>query len=287
MPVSGFSSSVSTAVLATPPGPSCSPFAGGTPGLYNGLGELLAEVPSDPTVEVTVLGQRCTLRVVSHEGEDTLMVTRWTSTDDRAARCTAVLASRAHERSARQVELETVTREMDTKIAEIQANVEEAESLSLELGQFVVVQGRHKACIKELDPAHDGEVRFTYGEDRKGRSASLALGQLSSVAFFAQPVVYLRGPLQRVVLGAEEEVGVQRETSVAAWQAEGIRGTFVRSFGGLGPGDEEFDEPDGVAVVDNLVYVTDSENHRIKVHQLDGTLVREFGAKGDGEGEFN
>jgi hypothetical protein len=256
--------------------------------LYDGLGKLLTEVPRDPDAEVSVLGQRCTLRVVTAgDGEDTLVVTRWTSTDDRQARCEAELASRAHERSARQQELEAVARDVEAKTGEIEANVEEAESLGQELVEFVVVQGRHKARINELDPAHDGKVRFMYHEDRKGQSATLGLGQLSSVAFLAQPVVYLRGPLQPVSLRVVEEKGVERETSVAAWQAEGIRGTFERSFGELGDGDIGFDGSCRVAVADDLVYVADTNNHRIKVHRLDGTFVREFGEGGGGDGQFD
>jgi hypothetical protein len=265
-----------------------SPFASGDrPGLYDGLGQLLAEVPNDPHAEVTVLGQRCTLRVVSDEEEDTMVVTRWTSADDRGARCEEVLAGRAHERSARQQELEAVARDVEAKMAEMKANVEDAERLGQELTEFIVVQGRHEARIRELDPAYDGKVRFTYHEDRKGQSATLALGQLNSVAFFAQPVVYLRGPLQPVALGAEEEMGVERSTSVAAWQAEGIRGTFEQSFGGEGGGDNAFKKPRGLAVAGDLVYVADTENHRIKVHRLNGTFVRAFGAKGKGDGQFD
>jgi hypothetical protein len=241
-------------------------------------------VPRDPTAEITVLGQRCTLRVVSRNGDDTLVVTRWTSTDDREARCAEVLANRVHERSAREQELEAVSRDMEAKTTEIQANVEEAESLGQELVEFVVVQGRHKIRMKELDPAHDGEVRFTYHEACKGQSAELALGQLRSVAFFAQPVVYLRGALQPLSLGVVEEKRVERETSVAAWQAEGIGGTWVRSCGRQGAREDAFQYPCGVAISNHLVYVSDTENHRIKVHRLDGTFVREFGEEGDKEG---
>jgi hypothetical protein len=262
---------------------SSSVFAGPV-GLYDGSGALLAEVPRDAAVEVTVLGQRCTLRVASEE--DALVVTRRTSTDDRKARCEEVLATRAHELSARQRELEAVSREAEAKMAEIKANVEDAESLGQDLVELVVVQGRHEACIRELDSAKDGSVRFAYHEDRKGQAVVLPLGQLSLVPFFAQPVVFLRGPLRIVAVGAVEEKGVERETTVAAWQAEAVTGTVVRSFGTEGNGDNEFDRPWGLAVAGDHVYVADHCSNCIKVHRLDGTFVRAFGHEGGGDGEF-
>jgi outer membrane protein assembly factor BamB len=73
-------------------------------------------------------------------------------------------------------------------------------------------------------------------------------------------------------------------------------GAFVARWGGLGSGPGQFDfRPanssanvlGSIAVgSDGLVYVSDTDNHRVQVFTGDGDYVREFGAAGAGPGEF-
>ena len=49
----------------------------------------------------------------------------------------------------------------------------------------------------------------------------------------------------------------------------------------------EFDDPRGLTLHDNLVYVCDGNNHRIQVFDLDLNFVRSIGSRGSGRGEFD
>ena len=49
----------------------------------------------------------------------------------------------------------------------------------------------------------------------------------------------------------------------------------------------EFNDPRGVTLHDNKVYVCDSDNHRIQVFDLNLNFVRSIGSRGEGRGEFN
>ena len=49
----------------------------------------------------------------------------------------------------------------------------------------------------------------------------------------------------------------------------------------------EFNDPRGVTLYDNQVYVCDSYNHRIQVFDLDLNFIRSVGSHGKGRGEFN
>lgn len=60
---------------------------------------------------------------------------------------------------------------------------------------------------------------------------------------------------------------------VAAWGSEGA---------GLG----EFNDPTGIAIAGNEVFVADARNGRIQVFSLDGDFLRAFGRPGDGKGEL-
>jgi DNA-binding beta-propeller fold protein YncE len=61
---------------------------------------------------------------------------------------------------------------------------------------------------------------------------------------------------------------------------------FLRTFGSLGPDDGQLSRPQSIAIVDDLIYISDSCNHRIAVFKLDGTFVRNFGGPGSAPGEF-
>jgi len=50
-----------------------------------------------------------------------------------------------------------------------------------------------------------------------------------------------------------------------------------KTWGKKGSAAGQFNEPTGIAVKDNEVFVSDSRNHRIQVFDLDGTPLRQFG----------
>ena len=65
-------------------------------------------------------------------------------------------------------------------------------------------------------------------------------------------------------------------------------GTLIRSFGSLGSGNGQFNNPIELAIgPDNRIYVTDQDNHRIQILERNGTFVKAFGTSGTGDGQFN
>ncbi len=61
---------------------------------------------------------------------------------------------------------------------------------------------------------------------------------------------------------------------------------FVTAWGGKGDGPGQFNDPTGIAVAGDEVFVADARNGRIQVFDLDGTFKRQFGQPGDGAGEL-
>ena len=59
---------------------------------------------------------------------------------------------------------------------------------------------------------------------------------------------------------------------------------FVLAWGGKGAGEGRFDDPTGVAVAGDEVFVSDARNGRIQVFGLDGRFRRAFGKPGSGPG---
>ena len=64
-------------------------------------------------------------------------------------------------------------------------------------------------------------------------------------------------------------------------------GELIKCIGKKGRKEGEFDDPCGVTLYDNQVYVCDSNNHRIQVFDLNLNFVRSIGSHGKGGGEFN
>ena len=64
-------------------------------------------------------------------------------------------------------------------------------------------------------------------------------------------------------------------------------GELIKCIGKKGRKEGAFDEPDGVTLYDNKVYVCDGGNDRIQVFDLDLNFVRSIGSHGKGRGEFN
>ena len=64
-------------------------------------------------------------------------------------------------------------------------------------------------------------------------------------------------------------------------------GELIKCVGQWGRKEGEFNDPRGVTLYDNQIYVCDSNNHRIQVFDLDLNFVRSIGSRGNGRGEFN
>ena len=64
-------------------------------------------------------------------------------------------------------------------------------------------------------------------------------------------------------------------------------GELIKCVGRKGRKEGEFDDPRGVTLYNNQVYVCDRNNHRIQVFDLDLNFVRSNGSRGTGRGEFD
>ena len=64
-------------------------------------------------------------------------------------------------------------------------------------------------------------------------------------------------------------------------------GELIKCVGRDGGKEGEFDDPCGLTLRDNLVYVCDRNNHRIQVFDLDLNFVRSISSRGSGRGEFD
>lgn len=61
---------------------------------------------------------------------------------------------------------------------------------------------------------------------------------------------------------------------------------FAGAWGGKGSAPGQFNDPTGIAIAHDEVFVADSRNGRIQVFDLNGKFNREFGRPGDGPGEL-
>ena len=64
-------------------------------------------------------------------------------------------------------------------------------------------------------------------------------------------------------------------------------GELIKCIGLRGSKEGEFNDPRGVTIHSNQVYVCDRDNHRIQVFDLDLNFIRSIGSRGSGEGEFD
>ena len=63
-------------------------------------------------------------------------------------------------------------------------------------------------------------------------------------------------------------------------------GELIRCVGQEGSKEGEFNDPCGLALHNNQVYVCDRDNHRIQVFDLDLNFIQSIGSRGKGRGEF-
>ena len=94
------------------------------------------------------------------------------------------------------------------------------------------------------------------------------------------------GQLYCIAIDGSDKVYVTSEHKL---QKFGRNGKFVKSVGsgkaGSKPG--EFNEPRGIKVHQNQVYVCDYRNNRIQVFDLVLTFITSFGTEGSGQGQFS
>ena len=64
-------------------------------------------------------------------------------------------------------------------------------------------------------------------------------------------------------------------------------GELIKCISQSGSMEGEFDDPRGVTLYNNQVYVCDLNNHRIQVFDLDLNFIGSIGSHGNGSGEFN
>jgi DNA-binding beta-propeller fold protein YncE len=65
-----------------------------------------------------------------------------------------------------------------------------------------------------------------------------------------------------------------------------IEGNYLYEFGSFGQGEGQLSRPQSLLIDGDVVYITDSCNHRIAVFRTDGTFIRNMGRIGSGPGEF-
>ena len=65
------------------------------------------------------------------------------------------------------------------------------------------------------------------------------------------------------------------------------KGGLIKCIGQQGGKEGEFDDPRGLTLYNNEVYVCGRNNHRIQIFDLDLNLVRSIGSHGEGRGEFD
>ena len=64
-------------------------------------------------------------------------------------------------------------------------------------------------------------------------------------------------------------------------------GKLIKCVGQRGSKEGNFDDPCGVTLNDNQVYVCDCDNHRIQVFDLDLHFIQSIGSQGVGRGKFD
>ena len=64
-------------------------------------------------------------------------------------------------------------------------------------------------------------------------------------------------------------------------------GELIKCVGQVGKKEGEFDNPRGVTLYNNQVYLCDCSNNRIQVFDLELNFIRSIGSYGTGRGEFN
>lgn len=103
------------------------------------------------------------------------------------------------------------------------------------------------------------------------------------------------GLFDRPVFVAVDDVGNVFVTDSGNHRVQKFNGDgeFLGGWGGLGPGDGQFNLPRGIAFFDgneadpaNYIYVVDSLNNRVQKFTASGAFVTKWGSLGPGDGQF-
>ena len=63
-------------------------------------------------------------------------------------------------------------------------------------------------------------------------------------------------------------------------------GTQKQTFGSQGSGNKQFNSPNGLLILNDILYICDNGNHRIQKCSLNGEYVGQFGTYGTGDGQL-
>ena len=77
--------------------------------------------------------------------------------------------------------------------------------------------------------------------------------------------------------------------SALAFMTKSLDGDYklVDTWKGVTPTSEQFTYPTGMKIFNDEIYVVDTNEHMIKVFDLDGFFIQQFGKEGTAEGEFH
>jgi YD repeat-containing protein len=64
-------------------------------------------------------------------------------------------------------------------------------------------------------------------------------------------------------------------------------GTFLHAYGKKGKGNLQFEDPTGITIANNKIYIADADNNRIQELSMTGEYLGQFGKEGSSGGEFD
>jgi DNA-binding beta-propeller fold protein YncE len=125
-----------------------------------------------------------------------------------------------------------------------------------------------------------GEVWLTDDGDHTVRRCSARGAVLSQIGRSGEPAPFMSGrPFRRctqTALGPADDVYVSDGYGNNAIHRFTLDGEHLMSFGSSGTGPGEFNFPHSIARHGDRLYVSDRENHRIQLFDLEGTFVTEW-----------
>jgi DNA-binding beta-propeller fold protein YncE len=250
------------------------------PGLYDGSGVLLASVSGNDIVYAVVFGQGCTLQI--DVGGETMTVTKCS---DREENCSTNMVDRANQIKRCTLKMKT----LQGQLAHVQTELEEigVQRVGEELVELIKLRGKQKAKLDVLGSC--GEATVPIKQTVRVEAIVLVLDKLYQLSFFSQTVMYRKIPLQAEVIVKLPQVVELRTTSLSAWQSEQIVGTYEATVGSrLGSDTGYLNEPYGVDVSGDNVFVSNHQSHTVSVYRRDGSFVRTIGSgPGSGNGQLN